>query len=912
MSRTAGAALATALAAFLAYAFTLCPTIFTGDSGELATAAATLGFAHPPGYPLWTLIGRVFVFAGGGGDPAFTLNVFSALCAAAAAALLFLGLNLLTGRTLVSAGVAVAFALSRGVWTQAVVTEVYALNLLLTIAALVAALYAHRGRPALFVLAAYLLGLGTANHPFALLAALPVAALALLPSSAPSPAAASPAPAIPPRGAVLARRLLLMAAAFLLGLTVYLYLPLRWMSGLESSWGGIRNLGDIVDHVLRSQYGGLGEAEAHTSLGLRLRVFAGTLDASVPLLFLLAGLYGLLHLVRERRLAEAGVLALFFLLAGPVTAGVVRFEDTPLDRSIVSVYFLPAVLAAFFTAGIGIAALERALTARLASYGRLAAVVTVLVALLIPGAFHQANAQRCDRREAVLARTYAETALGFLPPDARLFAAGDSECFSLYYFHVVKGLRPDVTLVDRTLNVLVRAYGDDLFALPRAERKSVRNEREREIVFTESERPIFYTGEIAIQDFPGCRLVPNGVVYQLLRPGERAVEIPDTLRELPPVDPDDFLESHFAAAILFRQARTLVERGHLDEARAVFAEAALVGASSAEVLRNVGLEYLELGDVGAAEVHFRGALALEPDNENALYNLAILLALTERGPESLAYFERLLAQGVDYPEVHLNYGLQLVRQGRLEEAAVQAERALAQEPELAPALELLAAARKGIEIGGDAGKLEAKARIEPLTVGGTLQLAQRYLERGEIDHATELYRAALQTAPENVGAAYGLGYGLLKAGRFDEAGEAFRRILEVNPESPDGKNALAYVFAETGDSLETAEKLVQEALELAPGMSAYWNDTLGWVRYRAGKYDEALAALEEAARTLPPGDIAMKAENDYHLAKVLRALGRDEEARTFARSSAGRADDEFWLPDLVALSRELGIEEGTI
>jgi tetratricopeptide (TPR) repeat protein len=899
MSRSAGAALATALAAFLAYVFTLCPTIFTGDSGELATAAATLGFAHPPGYPLWTLLGRVVVFTGGGSDPALALNVFSAFCAAAASALLFLGLNLLTGRTFVCAGVAVGFALSRGVWTQAVVTEVYALNLLLTVAALVTALYAHRERPALFVLAAYLLGLGTANHPFALLAALPVAALALTPSPG-------------ERAISLPRRLLLMTAAFLLALTVYLYLPLRWAAGIESSWGGIRNLGDIVDHVLRSQYGGLGEVGTRTSLGLRLRVFAGTLGASVPLLLVLAGLYGLVRLVQERRLTEAGVLALFFLLAGPVTAGIVRFEDTPLDRSIVSVYFLPAVLGAFFLAGIGVAALERALAARLAPHGRLAVVVTILITLLIPGALYQANAQRCDRSESVLSRTYAEAALGSLPPGARLFAAGDSECFSLYYFHVVEDLRPDVELFDRTLNVLVAAYGEDFLALPRAQRRSARNAREREIVFADSERPIFYTGEIEIQDFPGCRFVPNGVVYQLLRPGERAAQITDTLPELPPVDPDEFLESHFAAAILFRQGRTLVERGLLDEARALFAEAALAGARSAEVLRNVGLQYLELGDIGAAEVQFRGALALVPDNENALYNLAILLALTERSQESLVYFERLLAQGADYPEVHLNYGLQLVRQGWLEEAVAQAEQALELEPELAPALDLLAAARRGIEIGGDAGKLEAKARIEPLTVGGTLQLAQRYLERGEIDRATELYRAALQTAPENVGAAYGLGYGLLKAGRFDEAGEAFRRILEVNPQSAEGKNALAYIFAETGDSLQTAERLVQEALELAPGLSAYWNDTLGWVRYRAGKYEAALVALEEAARTLPPDDLAMKAENDYHLAKVLRALGRDDEARACARRSADRAGDEFWLPDLAALSRELGLEEGTI
>jgi hypothetical protein len=42
------------------YIFTLAPTIFFGDSGEFVTAAYNLGIVHPPGYPLYTLIGKLF------------------------------------------------------------------------------------------------------------------------------------------------------------------------------------------------------------------------------------------------------------------------------------------------------------------------------------------------------------------------------------------------------------------------------------------------------------------------------------------------------------------------------------------------------------------------------------------------------------------------------------------------------------------------------------------------------------------------------------------------------------------------------------------------------------------------------------------------------------------------------------
>jgi hypothetical protein len=44
-----------------AYANTLCLTLYAGDSGELSAAAYTLGIAHPPGYPLLMILGRVFL-----------------------------------------------------------------------------------------------------------------------------------------------------------------------------------------------------------------------------------------------------------------------------------------------------------------------------------------------------------------------------------------------------------------------------------------------------------------------------------------------------------------------------------------------------------------------------------------------------------------------------------------------------------------------------------------------------------------------------------------------------------------------------------------------------------------------------------------------------------------------------------
>lgn len=82
-------ALMVCLFSFLVYLKTLAPTITGGDSGELITAAYTLGIPHPPGYPTWCLLGKLFSYLPFG-SVAYRLNVMSAFWGALAVGLLYL------------------------------------------------------------------------------------------------------------------------------------------------------------------------------------------------------------------------------------------------------------------------------------------------------------------------------------------------------------------------------------------------------------------------------------------------------------------------------------------------------------------------------------------------------------------------------------------------------------------------------------------------------------------------------------------------------------------------------------------------------------------------------------------------------------------------------------------------------
>lgn len=119
--------------AFLLYALTACRTIYTGDSAELAAAAASFGVPHPPGYPLYTLVTGLWVHALFFLGPAFASNLMSAAYAALSAGLLWLWLRRLgLGRAMCWFS-SIALSVGATFWSQALVAEVYAFDVLLLV-----------------------------------------------------------------------------------------------------------------------------------------------------------------------------------------------------------------------------------------------------------------------------------------------------------------------------------------------------------------------------------------------------------------------------------------------------------------------------------------------------------------------------------------------------------------------------------------------------------------------------------------------------------------------------------------------------------------------------------------------------------------------------------------------------------
>jgi hypothetical protein len=219
--RKRGAALpGVAVAAFVGilYAKTLAPTVLryggadTLDSAMLQAGVFVLGIGHPTGYPTYMMLTHLFTYLPVG-DPAYRVNLASAVYGAAAVFVVYLVGSRLSRRAVPAAAGALAFGLSGVFWSQAVIAEVYTLEaLLVALVLLVLLLWRDRREDRYLLLAALLVGLSLTHHLTSVL--LVPASLAFV--------------VLVDRGVFTRTRPLLHGLGlFLLGLLPLLYLPVR-------------------------------------------------------------------------------------------------------------------------------------------------------------------------------------------------------------------------------------------------------------------------------------------------------------------------------------------------------------------------------------------------------------------------------------------------------------------------------------------------------------------------------------------------------------------------------------------------------------------------------------------------------------------------------------------------------------
>jgi predicted O-linked N-acetylglucosamine transferase (SPINDLY family) len=251
------------------------------------------------------------------------------------------------------------------------------------------------------------------------------------------------------------------------------------------------------------------------------------------------------------------------------------------------------------------------------------------------------------------------------------------------------------------------------------------------------------------------------------------------------------------------------------------------------------------------------ALALQPNNVEAIVNRGAALHELGRFEEALAAAERAVTLNSAYPPAHLNRGLALGALQRYEAALAAYQRAIALKSDYADAHANRGAALFALQRYGEAlASYDRALAIDPRAAEAAFNRGAALRALGRVSEALAAYDRALAIAPNHVGALANRGAALYELRRFSEALAAFDRLVALNSKDADAHYNRGNALHELG-RFEEAAVSFDRALALEPGfVDALYNR--GNARFVLKRYDEALADFEQTLEARPDHPYALE------------------------------------------------------
>jgi len=577
------------LIALTIYLTTTCRSIWIGDSGEFSLALKTLGICHPPGYPLFTLLGRFFIMLMPFIRVTFAANIYNVLIASATAAAIYYLFN----KRLCSLAAMIfslLWALSPLFWAETAGVEVYALNMLLIVLTLLAAESNHRRK---WIMASYLFGLSLTNHPTAL-AILPALIYLFIKDRAHRNLKLYP----------------FILAAIVLAGSLYLYLLIRSSCEPLANWSNPRNIKSLIDHMTLAQYSGwIGHSWDNIALSVKLAYWSLLKSWGwFGLILTVAGVVVGFIAYRTRTIIALSILAALLLLSSSHQA--LDYEP----------FYLPAMLACLILMSNSIAWLAKKFKSGMALYALYALGIAACLILLIH------NYNQMNKSAYTLSEDYSRHLLD-TANDGILLTAGDINSFTTLYLRYVENYRPQVEVYDRSIRLAE--------FLKQTESMTGRHHRNyysaRPDFLRFSKKQIYLTKNNYIYEpdwskikFP---LRSYGILYAVNQKPDRA---PGTLKYPADYDPGDVLSRQLLANLDLARGESYLKENLVDTTAALaaynLAYHRLENEPRAIALNNLGIYYRGAGYLDLAYKIYNLALTkpiiTQSLKRDILYNIS--------------------------------------------------------------------------------------------------------------------------------------------------------------------------------------------------------------------------------------------------------------------------------------------------
>ncbi|MBZ9797505.1 tetratricopeptide repeat protein [Mesorhizobium sp. ES1-4] len=265
------------------------------------------------------------------------------------------------------------------------------------------------------------------------------------------------------------------------------------------------------------------------------------------------------------------------------------------------------------------------------------------------------------------------------------------------------------------------------------------------------------------------------------------------------------------------------------------------GAS--EILLDLATALNRGGGEPFVRLYLQYALALKPDSDAALVQLAAVAEQLKDGEGAIALYRRIPDSSPLKEISDLQLGLNLADLDRQDEAITH---------------------------------LKAFVEAHPNDMRAYLALGGVYSSKDDFRSAANLYDKAVEVlktptaANWNIFYQRGIAYERLK--EWPKAEPNFRKALELQPDQPQVLNYLGYSWVDMNTNLKEGLEMIQKAVDLRPS-DGYIVDSLGWAYFRLGRFDDAVREMERAV-SLKPEDPVL---ND-HLGDAYWRVGRKLEA----------------------------------
>lgn len=494
-----------ALLSFFIYLAQMTRDIYSGDTGDLVAAACVGGVPHPPGYPLFTLLGHTLCSLPLPLPPVTKVAIISAAAGAAAVYVLYRFSLRITKSRYLSVLASSILAFSYLFWFHAEVPEVFGLHNLF-VALLLYLAYDYHEKPSaqkLYRLAAFT-GLALTHHQTTLFLGPALAVLVLS------------------RFKELWREkksvfiaVVFAAAGFALP---YVYVFIASSFNPLVNWGSVATPNDLIHLIQRKAYGGFAPSvDNGIPIAVKttiVRDYFRMLLENYSFQGLALAFLGVVYLVWKKRFIPLGAFLTAWLMTGPVfVAYAATYYTTSTAFGIIERFYSMSFTIFAFFMPCGLMFLNETLKRWLPKQPLRFLLISYF--LIVPIFMIIYNRPKTDMSKTQIGNTLAFDILDNLPKNAVLFVSNDTTVFNVWYAQYVLHRRPDVDIINPpgvgSNNYLNNALTEFHKKNPKLPVKSLMQPALNDIA---KRRPMYSTYDIPERP-TGFVLVPYGLVYKM-------------------------------------------------------------------------------------------------------------------------------------------------------------------------------------------------------------------------------------------------------------------------------------------------------------------------------------------------------------------------------------------------------------